>query len=56
MARQKAYPSDLSDAEWVLLEPWLEPARTRQGRPRTVARREMVEAILYVLRTGCQWR
>jgi putative transposase len=56
MARQKAYPSDLSDAEWALLEAWLEPPRTRQGRPRTVARREIVDAILDVLRTGCQWR
>ena len=57
MARQKQYPSDLDDEEWALLEPFLErPKRDRRGRPRTVDRREVVNAILYVLRTGCQWR
>ena len=56
MARQKAYPTDLSDAEWALLAPWLDPPRTRQGRPRTVARRDIVDALFYQLRTGCQWR
>ena len=57
MSRGKVYPSDLSDDEWTLLEPLLErERRDRRGRPRTVARREVVNAILYVLRTGCQWR
>ena len=52
--RRRAYPSDLSDAEWVLVEPALAPAPT--GRPRTRDLREIVDGIFYVLRTGCQWR
>ena len=56
MASPKRYPSDLSDAQWAVLEPLLCPPRARQGRPRRVERREIVNAILYVLRTGCQWR
>ncbi len=50
----KRYPSDLSDAEWALVEPYLTPAAT--GRPRTRDLREIVDGIFYVLRTGCQWR
>jgi putative transposase len=49
------YPSDLSDAQWELIERRLEPAKQR-GRPREVDRREVINAILYVDRTGCQWR
>lgn len=49
------YPTDLSDAEWRLLEA-LVPAPLPGGRPPRHARREIVDAILYVLRTGCQWR
>ncbi len=56
MARTKRYPSDLSDEQWALLEPLLAPQPAQPGRPRRLARREVVEAILYVLRTGCQWR
>src|SRR5215213_8674882 len=57
MSRQKEYPSDLDDEEWAILEPLLErPRRDGRGKPRTVSRREVVNAILYVLRTGCQWR
>jgi putative transposase len=48
------YPTDLNDAEWAVLEPLFPPART--GRPRTHPTRVIVNAILYVLRTGCQWR
>src|ERR1700752_2020344 len=43
------YPSDLTDEEWGLVEPYLPPARRRD-------RREILDAILYVLATGCQWR
>ena len=50
-----AYPSDLTDAEWTILEP-LVPAPLPGGRPPRHARREIVNAILSVLRTGCQWR
>jgi transposase len=48
------YPSDLSDAEWALVEPLIPPAR-RGGRPRKVVVREVLNAIFYVLSTGCQW-
>ena len=48
------YPSDLTDAEWVLIAPLIRPAK-RGGRPRTVNVREVLNAILYVLSAGCQW-
>lgn len=49
------YPSDLSDAEWALVEPLIPPAK-RGGRPREVIVREVLNAIFYILSTGCQWR
>ena len=49
------YASDLSDAEWQLLEP-LMPAASPLGRPRQTDLRRVVEAILYIAATGCQWR
>lgn len=52
---RKAYPTDLSETEWLLIEPLL-PAVSRLGRPRSVDLREIINAILYVLRTGCAWR
>ena len=52
---RRPYPSDLSDAEWAMLEPLLPPVRPG-GRPRAHPLREIVDAIRYVLRTGCQWR
>jgi putative transposase len=52
--KRQAYPSDLSDAEWAIIEPMI-PVYPRLGRPLKWARREIVNAILYVLRTGCQW-
>jgi transposase len=48
------YPSDLSDAEWALVEPLIPPAK-RGGRRRTVDVREVLNGIFYVLSTGCQW-
>ena len=48
------YPSDLSDAEWDLVAPLMPPAK-RGGRPRKVDVREVLNAIFYVLSTGCQW-
>jgi transposase len=48
------YPSDLTDAEWALVAPMIRPAK-RGGRPRTVDVREVLNAIFYVLSTGCQW-
>jgi putative transposase len=49
------YASDMTDAEWRLIARRL-PARKRLGRPRKVDLRKVVEATLYVLSTGCQWR
>ena len=49
-----SYPSDLSDAQWALIEPHL-PVYPG-GRPRKTDLRQVVNAIFYVLRTGCQWR
>ncbi len=49
------YPSDMTDEEWALIEPLIPPAR-RGGRRREVNVREVVNGIMYVLSTGCQWR
>jgi len=49
------YPSDLTEAEWLLVEPLIPPAK-RGGRKREVDVREVVNGLLYVLSTGCQWR
>jgi transposase len=49
------YPSDLTDAQWAQIEPHL-PPEPGGGRPRKTAMRDVVDAILYMLRTGCQWR
>ena len=48
------YPSDLTDDEWVLIAPLIPPAK-RGGNKREVDLREVVNGILYVLSTGCQW-
>ena len=52
---RRRYPSDTTDAEWAVLEP-LVPGPRPGGRPAAHERREVVDAIFYVLRTGCQWR
>src|SRR5947207_12766087 len=49
------YPSDLTDAEWAQVEPMIPPAK-RGGRRREVNIREVLNAIFYVLSTGCQWQ
>ena len=49
------YPSDLTNAEWALVEPMIPPAK-RGGRRREVNVREVLNAIFYVLWTGCQWQ
>jgi putative transposase len=48
------YPSDLTDEQWQIIRPLL-PRPSRRGRPR-IDRRKIIDAILYVVRTGCQWR
>ena len=52
---RRRYPSDTTDAEWAVLEPWV-PRPLAGGRSAAHERREVVDAIFYVLRTGCQWR
>jgi putative transposase len=52
--RTQSYPSDVTDAQWALIEPHL-PVYPG-GRPRTTDLRDVVDAIFYLLRTGCQWR
>src|SRR4051794_5768548 len=49
------YPSDLTDAEWVIVEPMIPPARPG-GRKRSVNVREVLNGIFYILWTGCQWK
>jgi transposase len=49
------YPSDLSDDEWRLIEPLIPPAKPG-GNKRSVVMREVVNGLMYVLSTGCQWR
>ncbi len=49
------YASDLTDREWELIEPFL-PGERSLGRPRTTDLREVLNAILYMASTGCQWR
>ncbi len=52
---RKPYPSDLTDEQWDILAPLLPPAKPG-GRPRAVDLREVVNGILYALRSGCAWR
>jgi transposase len=55
MERIPRYPSDLTDGQWALVEPHI-PAAKWGGRTRSVDMREVVNGILYLNRTGCQWR
>ena len=53
------YPSDLTDVQWSKLDPLLQPSRGERhagGRPRKYPLRRVVDAMLYVVKTGCQWR
>jgi putative transposase len=52
---RKHYPSDLTDEQWAVLEPWIPPPRPG-GRPRKTNMREVVNAIFYFTREGCSWR
>ena len=53
--RRRPYPSDLSDAEWALLEPLL-ASLERRGRPPKWSTRRIADAVFYLLRSGCAWR
>ena len=49
------YPSDLTDDEWALVKPLIPPGKTGGGKRRVIMR-EIVNGLMYVLSTGCQWR
>ncbi len=51
----RSYPSDLTEQEWAILEPLIPPAK-EGGHPRTTDMRDVLNALFYVDRTGCQWR
>lgn len=52
---REPYPSDLTEAQWQRIRPLIPPPKPG-GRPRSVDIREIVNAILYVVRSGCTWR
>lgn len=52
--KRKPYPSDLTDDQWELIEPLI-PKQRKRGRPREVDMREVLNAMLYLSRSGCQW-
>lgn len=55
MSTQHTYPSDLTDKQWERIEPLLPPPKPG-GRPRKVKMREVANAIMYIVRSGCAWR
>jgi putative transposase len=55
MAPRKPYPTDLTDKEWALIAPYV-PAAKPGGRPEKYPKREILDAIFYLLRGGCAWR
>ncbi len=55
MTRQ-AYPTDLNDTQWALIAPLLPQRQSTRGRPRTWTERDILDAILYIVRGGCGWR
>ena len=55
MDTRKAYPTDLAEPQWAQVSRFI-PAPKPGGRPAKYQRREIVNALLYVVRTGCQWR
>ncbi len=52
---RKTYRTDLSDSEWARIEPYL-PVPKAPGRPRVHPLREILNAIFYIVRSGCAWR
>jgi len=53
---RRAYPSDLTDAQWQIIEPLLLPPPRPGGRPRTINLREVVNTVFYLSRSSCSWR
>ena len=57
MSKRHPYPSDVTEDQWSLIRPLVCPRRlTKVGHPVEVERRDLADAIFYLLRTGCQWR
>jgi transposase len=57
--RQQQYTTDVTDAQWAIIEPLFPATKSgssKGGRPRNVEIRQVVNAILYLLKTGCPWR
>ena len=56
--KRKPYPSDVTDQQWALIEPFFprSPRRPGPGRPQEVDLREVVNALFYHAREGCSWR
>lgn len=52
---QRKYPTDLTEAQWRIIRPFVRRP-SRRGRPHKYARRDVIDAVLYVVRSGCQWR
>lgn len=52
---RESYPSDLTDDEWLVLKPFVR-SKTKRGRPSLHPKREILNAIFYLLRSGCAWR
>jgi putative transposase len=55
MKTRKPYPTDLSDAPWSILEPFI-PSAKAGGRPETYPKRDLLNAIFYIVRGGIAWR
>src|SRR3712207_6782384 len=53
---RRGYPTDLSDAEWRCIEPHIVTSAKKRGRPRIYSLRRVLDAVFYVLRSGCPWR
>ena len=56
VVNRQAYPTDLNDTQWALIAPLLPEKQTKRGRPRTWTYRDVIDAILYIVRGGCAWR
>lgn len=54
--KRQAYPDDITDKEWALIEPILKADESRGGRKPKYERREVMNAIFYLVRSGCSWR
>lgn len=54
--KQKRYSSDVTDKQWAIIKSLIPLPKSKRGRPRKTEMRDTVNAIFYLVRTGCQWR